>query len=298
MTSEWGEDKAASIAHAVASDWDGVDSAKIELVRLGTNAVFLADQGVIRVSPPDYPKESLAQQIALAKWLVKSGFPTAEPLTSQVRQMDGCYITLWRRLIPAPGASCSAGEIGRLARLFHSLTESYEGDLPGWDPVGRLGIRLSHLRPDDLLSESDIALIKSRHEHLIAPASHLESRLGWGPIHGDIHPGNVLVNEAGEHHLLDFDRIARGPREWDLTQPVVSQLFFGRDVGHVDQFMVGYGTDPREFDGFDVLVQLRALFMTSWLLTLPRTERVAKEIRTRLAYWRDPSATLARWSPV
>jgi hypothetical protein len=106
----------------------------------------------------------------------------------------------------------------------------------------------------------------------------------------------VVVSD-GALQLLDLDRIAHGPREWDLIQPLAAASRF-RDVGvDVEQFLSGYDWDVRLLAGHEILVKLRLLFMTSWLLTLPRTPVVQQEIRIRMSFWRTSDGA-PRWSPV
>lgn len=272
------------------------DPSSLRLIRLGTNGVFLAGDAVVRVSPPDEDPVLLAQQIELAGWLADHRFPTPRPLTPDTPVVDGLLVSSWQRVEGRPGDQVDRRALGALLRRFHELTNTYEGQLPEWQPLGRLGTRLDSVSSDRVFTEDDRGLLCRWRDELTAAAASTEWTLVSGPLHGDVHTGNVLVGDDGPV-LLDLDRIARGPREWDLTQPVGSTDRFGGREADLDEFMVGYGWDLRSWPKHAALVQLRLLFMTSWLLTLPRTPAVHREIATRLKYWR-PGPEAPRWGPV
>lgn len=63
--------------------------------------------------------------------------------------------------------------------------------------------------------------------HLVALGGRVECR--WGPIHGDLHAGNVMVRR-GDAIVIDFGSIANGPPTTDLASLEVN-LAFGSDSG-------------------------------------------------------------------
>lgn len=269
----------------------------IELVRLGTNGIFFADDAVIRVSPPDESLELVQDQLVFASWLIECGFPTSAPLVDRPQLVDGSVVTLWSRIRGEEGRFADRFAFGRLIRRFHELTNDYHGPLPVWEPLGRMGERLDTVDLDAAFTEDDRQVLCRWRNTLVKDARHLTWRLAPGPLHGDVHTGNVIV--AGtDQYLIDFDRIARGPREWDLTQQVAALTRFGGDKADLDRFFEGYGGDLRDWPGADALVRLRLLFMTSWLLTVPRAPQVQAEIANRMHYWRSPSPEAPRWNPV
>lgn len=271
------------------------------LIRLGTNGVFEVeiDTGVIvaRVSPSDYDPPLIDEQIALASWLHANGFATSRPLKSEATWCNGRAVTFWEFIGEAHPVAIPMRLLGGTAAEFHRLTDRYSGPLPVWEPLGRLGDRLESVPCDESFSESDRALLKYWRDILTASVADMRFEQRIGPLHGDIHTGNSIMSND-QLYLIDFDRIARGPREWDLSQPLVSVRMFDVNPEGVDEFMDGYGWDVRSFEGVETLVELRALFMTSWLLTLPRNERIKEEIRNRLVFWRNPNGTFPGWCPV
>jgi Ser/Thr protein kinase RdoA (MazF antagonist) len=295
VSEPWSEGSARKAAERAAARLGLTEP--IELVRLGTNGVFFSGETVVRVSPPDESPELVQQQLEFARWLVDNEFPTSAPFLDEPVVVGCTLVTTWSRIRGEPGREADRVEFGQLLRHFHALTDSYQGPMPEWEPLGRLGQRLDEVPSDDTFSEDDRKTLCRWRDDLVSAARELEWVLDPGPLHGDVHTGNLIVNESGQY-LVDLDRIARGPREWDLTQPVGSLQRFGGDPAQVDEFMAGYGWDLRSWSGSEILVSLRLLFMTSWLLTVPRNDRVRAEISTRMSYWRQPSDAAGRWNPV
>jgi len=300
MDEAWSEDVAAQTCESALASANVDTMSSPRLIRLGTNAVYKVDTScgkiIARVSPNDYDAELLAKQIEFSSWLVENGFETSEPLLRDVVWIGGRATTLWQYLESDNPPVSIMRPLGSLVRKLHTLTDEYSGNLPTWEPLGRLGERLDSVPSDDSFTEGDRSVLQEWRDHLSSAAGALNFELPQGPIHGDVHTGNTVYSHD-RLYLIDLDRIANGPREWELAQPLVAHRMFAKDDRGIDSFMEGYGWDLRKFNGATALVDLRALFMTSWLLTLPRDERVKNEIRNRILYWRNPDGDWPLWRP-
>ena len=94
------------------------------------------------------------------------------------------------------------------------------------------------------------------------------TKVTFGPVHGDLHPGNIMVNGEGKHVLIDLDRF------------------------HISA--------PQFIDDIHILVyDLEQRTQVSWLVILA-TERI-KELNTSiekiLAYTTFRAAAETAWSP-
>ena len=103
--------------------------------------------------------------------------------------------------------------------------------------------------PDDVVAHEMMALLSTNEARIAALAEHAE-RLGASlrrralpmvPCHGDLHAGNVLVDDEGSLTIVDWDDPVLAPRERDL-------MFVGAGIGGVwnrpdesDAFYRGYG---------------------------------------------------------
>jgi spectinomycin phosphotransferase len=113
-------------------------------------------------------------------------------------------------------------------RGFQKLT--VDADLP--DDIAR---RLVRLMDDQRESIDQVVTSAARH------ACELRSReLTMVPCHADIHGGNVLIDQGGNIHIVDWDTFMLAPKERDL-------MFIGGGIGR------GWGREcPQQsfYDGY------------------------------------------------
>ncbi|MGE0384891.1 MAG: serine/threonine protein kinase [Gammaproteobacteria bacterium] len=85
-------------------------------------------------------------------------------------------------------------------------------------------------------------------------------------VHGDCHPGNILVRD-GSAHLVDFDDTANGPAIQDLWMFLSGDRAY-REAG-LTALMEGYRAfndfDPRELVLIEPLRALRMIHYAAWL---------------------------------
>ena len=98
---------------------------------------------------------------------------------------------------------------------LHTTLSAYPGELPMLcaDDVPR-GLEVSD-RSTNFLDESDTDLLRVAAERLrsIWEAPGGEVR----PLHGDVHPGNLIAARGGDQVWIDFEDVCLGPVEWDLA---------------------------------------------------------------------------------
>jgi spectinomycin phosphotransferase len=112
----------------------------------------------------------------------------------------------------------------------------------------RRGIRRAQRPPAALLAEVDEHLTPELRDrlHALARAERRlkRSRLPTArvPVHGDPHPGNVVIDAHGSPWLIDFDEATVAPREVDLLL-VELGVIFARPITDAQRraFRAGYG---------------------------------------------------------
>jgi aminoglycoside phosphotransferase (APT) family kinase protein len=109
--------------------------------------------------------------------------------------------------------------------------------------------------------------------------------------------GNVLLR-GGDPVFIDLERVAIGPREWDLIDTAVTVTRFGLPEQHYRAFAGTYGFDVRAWNGYQTYRRLWELRAITWLMQHGRhhSEGV-QEIEVRLQSWRDDDSD-TRWSSV
>lgn len=152
-------------------------------------------------------------------------------------------------------------DVAALVRQVHQLKPPNHFKLPRLAPFIRLTSRIENATT---FSESDRAWLLARTTELAERYDSVPSGLPWGVVHGDAWRGNVARATTGAIFLLDFERTAFGPPEWDLVSTAVSHVstgWLGSDSWH--SYCDAYGYDVTEWSGFTLLRDIRELRMTT-----------------------------------
>ncbi len=258
----------------------GIDAAEAELIREGENYLYRLPGAIVaRVSRPGQV-EAARKEVKVSRWLAAEGVPVVEALTdlAQPLEMDGRAITFWREL--PPHRKGSLAELAELLRQLHSLPAP-SFDLPPLAPFVRLRERLYEAVE---LSTDDRSWLLERLSALQASYAALPSGQPWCAVHGDAWQGNVASTSNGPV-LLDLERFAYGPREWDLVSIAVDYTTFGSMPLVIwDGFCEQYGYDVTEWEGFEILRDIRELRKVTFAWQLAATrEDIAGQAKYRLA---------------
>lgn len=276
------------VADAAARHW-GLPTPV--LIRTGMNAIFVADDVVIRVGATTAPGTAA---LALAAVLADAGLHVPAPRRPDAVELAGLTATAWERL-DVLDAPIDWSAVGAAVRRVHELDEDhlpiayprpYATTFPWWDF-------------DTLLAEVGPDLDGRARQGLEgAVATH-----GWwidAPdptviCHGDVHPGNVVATVDGPV-LLDWDLLCRAPAGWDHAMLVRAERWTYPSSWY-DDFAAGYGWDARRDPATLAIAELRLVAATLLRVRAARSDpAAAPEVERRLAYWRgDPDAL--RWQP-
>jgi aminoglycoside phosphotransferase (APT) family kinase protein len=160
----------------------------------------------------------LEREIAVTEYLSGRGAPVVAPsreLPPGPHERDGLWISFWTHVPPDPERAPTADDCSAMLPDLHDALRSYPGELPtlGADDIPRGLQKLD--RAGDLLSKSDVGLLRASAERLRpfweAPSGDLR------PLHGDAHPGNLIAARGGSPVWIDFEDVCLGPVEWDLA---------------------------------------------------------------------------------
>ncbi|MBK1785868.1 phosphotransferase [Prauserella sp. ASG 168] len=220
----------------------------------------------------------LARDVRLAGFLDDLGAPVIPPSDDPPpgpHLVSGLPVTFWRYVRHDPGSTAAPAEVaGSLAEL-HEALRGYPGELPGDGPVGELR-RMFGLLTDELgaaLPELRVRL------------DALDGALGRAPgpvqpLHGDAHPGNLLLTADGPR-WTDFEDTWRGPLAWDLAVLAGTSRLDGAEA------LAAYPGAPPAAE-LAPCGELRTLFGVCWRFVLARRfPGVAPEARQALADYLD-----------
>jgi thiamine kinase-like enzyme len=211
--------ESAHRALTTAAEKVGVDPRSAELIRMGENAIFaLRGEGVVaRIARSLDLWEGVERELAVARWLRAHDFPAVR-VAEQYEQpvaADGRLITFWE-LVDISG-DANHTDLAGLLRDLHALPDP-EFHIPAFAPFSVVPARLAD--PGNAEATA-VAFLADLYEDLKGKLVELEFGEPLGLIHGDAHCGNIIPTKCGPL-LSDFEVVAWGPREWDLTPTAVS----------------------------------------------------------------------------
>jgi hygromycin-B 7''-O-kinase len=227
----------------------------------GENIVFLVDKGfVIKIFAPFrdmYSREALALRLAHGKLRIKT------PEVLHNGEIDGwSYLVtaqLAGRALNQPWASVGLRDrfeilsgLGAAMKQLHSwevtLSETASDNDHGWRVFLERQIRFSVERqrvrgasPQWVESlptylATNLRMLPADHKHVL--------------LHGDLHPGNFLLEGKGRHRqiagLIDFADSLSGFHEYDFIKPVMHMAFGNRDLQRT--LLLAYGYKEKELD--------------------------------------------------
>jgi aminoglycoside phosphotransferase (APT) family kinase protein len=259
-----------------------------ELLRVGMNALFVADEVVIRVGRPSVAA-SLA--IDLARVLSAAGIPVAQPASDEVFVDGELTATCWRRLVVHQVAT-DWRRVGSIVRSVHELPAHR---LPAGYPIPA-PTSFPWWQFDEMMADLGGDLDAGARRGLELA---IERNRAWRPIdpeasvvcHGDVHPGNVVMTADGPV-LLDWDLMCSAPRGWDHAMLLTLGQRWGGDPDVYAAFAEGYGESLADDAVTLRFAELRNVAATLMRVRAARADpAAAPEASVRLRYWRgEPDA--------
>jgi hypothetical protein len=276
---------AATSAARSAAEMFGAGA--VQLLRMGMNAVFVGDTGVLRVSRPSVPAEA---SLALAGRLVEAGIRVPRPLDDGVVLIGDYSVTWWEHVVPS-GEPIDWYAVGEAVARLHGVARadlpvSYPCPPPSSFPWWDFDAMLADVAPLlDTTARTAIEQVVERH------ASWRTWVAGAVVCHGDVHPGNVIQAVDGPV-LLDWDLLCDAPPGWDHGPMMRWADRWGGAGGEYEAFASGYGDSFRDDPFAEAVADLRLVAATLMRVRRGRSDpAVADEAERRLRWWRgDPDA--------
>jgi Ser/Thr protein kinase RdoA (MazF antagonist) len=281
----------------------------IQLIRRSMNAVYKVTSPsgptIMRVSRPT---ETTLPAIEFAAFLRGNGFEVPAPVSQVPFRHDEIEITLWEYIEPDLKRLVDWPAIGNFVRRLHDIDPN---DIAKFYPLPKatsfpwwnFDQLLDELKPT--FTDNDHAVLMKRWQALrpyFITAQNID--LGSSVVrpvlcHGDIHPGNVIVDRTtGRPILLDWDLLSVAPREWDHAALLTWATRWGGQTSTYSDFAQGYGLDFSTNDLAKALAELRLLSATlmRWRTGLS-TPSARVEAENRMKWWRQ-DLTAPMWQAV
>ncbi|MCA1194904.1 phosphotransferase enzyme family protein [Saccharopolyspora sp. 6V] len=238
----------------------GLNHGAAELIRAGENDLYRLPGGVVaRISRPGQVSAA-AKELRVTRWLAGTQVPAVRPWGEQDAPVvvGERAVTFWHELPPHEQGSTT--DVAGLLRELHSLDLPDGMDLPELAPFVRVAERIDGAT---WLDPQDRDWLRKRLAELQDTYQELPAGIPWRLVHGDAWRGNVATT-AGGPILMDFERCAYGPPEWDLVSTAVAHVTTGwLTTEQWTDYCRTYGYDVTTWDGFEVLRDIRELRMTT-----------------------------------
>ncbi len=266
-----------------ASAAAGVNSDGAEVIRLAENAIYRLPGGVVARISRAGQDTAATKEVNVARWLADSGVSAVRVVRDidQPVQVDGRAVTFWHELPPHDYGTIT--DVAAALRELHQLTPPETFELPALVPFVRLTQRIEAATT---ISADDQHWLLDRLSELKTAYDNLPPGLPRCVVHGDAWSGNVVTTADSAIVLLDLERCAVGPPEWDLVSMAVAHVTTaGIDAKEWDIYCETYGHDVTTWEGFDVLRDIRELRQTTMAAQVAATDpqRYADQAAHRLA---------------
>lgn len=247
---------APEVALAAACQQLGIDADQARLIRAGENTLYRLPGGVVARVTREGQTETARKETRVSRWLRAAGVPVVEivPDIVQPKEVDGRAITFWREL--PDHSEGSIEQVADILRQIHRLQPPPELELPPLAPFIRLRQRIIEA---PVLKGADRDWLLRHLKQLQGRYQNLPAGLPSSAVHGDAWGGNIVATIAGPV-VLDLERFAFGPPEWDLASIAVDHFTFGSlSAQQWATFCERYGHDVTSWSGYAVLRDAREL---------------------------------------
>lgn len=262
----------------------GLTADGAELIRAGENTLYRLRAGVVARVSRQGRREAADKEVRVSHWLQQVGVRVVEALPDidQPVEVDGRAVTFWREL--PDHREGDPEHVADALRHLHQLHQPPpELDLPPLDPFVRLEERMTQTTVFD---EAERRWLLDHLNHLTQQYELLPLGLPRSAVHGDAWAGNIVTTSRDQSPvLLDLERFAHGPPEWDLASVAVDYLTFETTPpGSWAQFCHRYGHDVTDWSGYQVLRDARELRKVTFAAQMAgHHPRLRQQARHRLA---------------
>jgi len=240
-----------------------------ELLHDGSNVLVRVGSVVAKVATTTAsvrPDAAAWQErdVTLARFAGARGVPVVRPCDvppAGPHHQDGFAITLWPHTAHDQGGVTGPEEVGVLLGRLHASLADYGGALPDDGPMREIDDILGMLDPTDAPADV-LSALRERAPLSMTRADRAAADWPVQALHGDAHPGNLLVTVDGPR-WIDFEDAWRGPIAWDLAVLARTSRLDGRAA------VAAYPGAP-PIASIEPFVRLRRLHVACWHLILAR----------------------------
>ncbi|WP_439663680.1 phosphotransferase family protein [Lentzea sp. HUAS TT2] len=193
-----------------------------------------------------------ARDLSVSAFLDSRGVPVVTPsaeLPAGPHVVDGFVISFSTYVPHEHGLRLPHDDVLKLLPDLHAELRHYEGPLPARGPLDDVDNVLTYL---DHRGAPNLDRFRTWRDSLLQEWT--EHYNDVQPLHGDAHPGNLLITESGPV-WNDFEDTWRGPVAWDVA------CLMSKGAAQRAVEIYGGGAAPSDVEFH---VQTRTMFGTLW----------------------------------
>lgn len=197
----------------------GATQAQVWSVRIGP----VGSRAVLRVV--NRPVDLLRRQAEILDVAAHRGATVARIIEVEPHGSAAFQLCEWMPgTAPNRERSRAAWLVGKTLATFHRSTAGMDGLLSD-RPLELLPVK-GLIDGERTVGDGVQSLLRTRHRTLRRWSDHFQHLVPNGVIHGDAHPGNVMVG-VRMVGLIDFDKMMVGPRVFDVAKYITTSCFRG-----------------------------------------------------------------------
>ncbi|MEU3559692.1 aminoglycoside phosphotransferase family protein [Kitasatospora sp. NPDC006786] len=228
-------------------------------------------EAVAKVWAPGTAFETAARDTRIAKWLLNNGIRAPRPAGNSTYPLthSGRYHLQVSFSEDLGDRRPGPADLADVLRRLHTLPVPAGLGLARFDPCRDLAGRIRDLPPGTLAPDQE------RHLRAVLADTRTAWRAApWGPpcvIHGDATPTNCIMTPHGPA-LIDFERTATGPRQWDQAAAGWARDVYGTPPQRYEEFARAYGDDVTAHDAYRMMTPVFGIAAWLYLAECARTE--------------------------
>lgn len=265
-----------ALAHGIALD-------RCVILQDGNTLVLRLSETLVArvVTDLDGPRQGaewFEREIEVARFLAEHGAPVI-PIHPDIppgpHERHGYRMNFWQYVHPIAGVPDPAA-VGETLHHCHRVLLDFPGTLPELAILTESLALLDPLEEKQLFPASTLTLLRDR----LTSSLRALRGLPFQPLHGDAHPGNLMLTG---HGLLwaDWEDAFSGPVEWDLASIIWNARILENDHRTADAILTAYLEAGGRIDphALHQCLIARAAVMSAWYPVLypdPSPERKSK----------------------
>ena len=257
---------------------------KTKSVFSGLNKIFFEENSktIIKIHVLDDVK-NIQNEVDMCRFLTDRNFPSNKPIgfnDEYILNIENFYVTFWHYIENSTDYE-NWTYFAKSFKNFHDLMQDYN-TLEEYSPFEQLDRFLDVLIQSPKHCNSVINKIQTLRYKLEEKYLSIKDSLNNNGVHLDIHRGNILFGKDTSY-IIDCEMARRTDLRIDLVYVYYMLVVYELNYDAYDEFVEAYGYDVREWEHFDLFLDIMQLTSCGWFYQRhPEYTKAEQEVKDRL----------------